>query len=1323
MSEMSPAEEVFFAALDKATPAERAAYLDKACTDNPALRARVEKLLAAHPRVGDFLEPAVAGGGAGPNSAEVESTVSYAPSAVAGTVVAGKYKLLQKIGEGGMGAVWMADQTEPVKRRVAVKLIRVERGHSKTIVSRFEAERQAIALMDHPHIAKLLDAGITAEPGGVSPGSPFFVMELVKGIPLTEYCDVHKLSIPQRLDLFVQICSAVQHAHQKGIIHRDLKPTNILVESHDDKPVPKVIDFGLAKATSGMQLTEQTLFTAFGNVMGTPLYMAPEQAKFNAVDVDTRADVYALGVILFELLTGTTPITRDSLKQAALDEMLKLIREQEAPTPSSRLSSPGASPNVAANRQMEPVKLGRFVKGELDWIAMKALAKERDRRYETANGFAKDIERFLNHEPVQAGPPTAAYRVKKFVRRNRGPVIAVATIFFALVAGITGTTWQTVRATEAEKELRISLDETKQATAKAENALHESEEARQQAEAVRKYLVKLFRSPDPGQKGEEVKVIEILDHALSELDANLTYSPELKLSLLDALGQTYDELRLGEQRVKVTSIALALRRKTLGPEHRETLNTMTDLAWGYELAGQPEKGIPLAEEALNGQRAKLGPHDPDTLKTVENLGALYKDVGRAAEAIQLIEPLIPIFKTSRKMGDYELLYAMNNLACAYQDVGRFAESVSLFEQTVNLMRGELGPANQDTLNTSNNLAGAYRSAGQPDDAVRLLKDSLELCKIKLGANHPVTYKCVQTLMDAYKDIGQPAEAVQLAETTLKQINAKYGSESPSTLAWMNFLGAAYQDAGQGKKALPLFEETLRKRKQILGPEHPDTVESMHQVAWAHEQAGKYDLALPEYEETLRLRKANLKPLHPSTLKTQNNLIRAYRDAGKPDKALPLAIEIFELRKIKLGVDHLDTLASMGQVIDTYDDIGRTSEAVRLAEDTLSQVKFKRGLNSPPTLAYMNTLGDTYQKAGEGDKALPLFEAILSKRKQELGLEHPDTLNSMHQLAWAHEQARRYDLALPEYEETLRLRKGRLGPLNESTLRTKDNLIRAYEVAGKPEKALPLALETFELRKAKLGAGHLDTLSSMNQIAVVHWYEKQLGKSIPLFEEVLKLREEKLGRNHLDTLLTLAYLGENYVEAARFKEGISLLEEAYQASKKYPALRWVGTQLLLAYTKAGEHAKFANLLPKQLAGIRNALPRDSPQLAGMLAIVGMECLQQKKWSEAEQSLRECLAIREKTQPEAWQTFNAKSMLGEALLGLKKDVDAETLLLASYEGMKQREKSIPPQGKVRLPEALDRLINLYKAMDKPEELRKWQAERAKYPAAQTPQPREK
>ncbi|MEZ6142044.1 MAG: protein kinase [Zavarzinella sp.] len=430
-------EEVLFQQLVLMPESERGPFMDRYCPE-PQLRARMEALLRADADFSIGTPPEQTSGMPDP---ELTGTLPVLQEIdFAGVLIAGRYKLLQQIGEGGMGTVWMAEQSTPVKRRVAVKLIRVERGQSKTILARFEAERQAIALMDHPHIAKLLDAGTTEL------GMPFFVMELVKGIPLNEYCDQHRLTVIDRLRLFIPICEAVQHAHQKGIIHRDLKPSNILVESHDGKAVPKVIDFGLAKATNGMQLSDKTLFTGFGSVLGTPLYMAPEQATFNAIDIDTRVDIYSLGIILYELLTGNTPITRETLKKIALEEMLRMIRELEAPTPSSRLSSADNSPTVAVNRQIELQKLGRMVKGELDWIVLKALAKDRERRYESATSFAHDIERYLQHEPITAGPPSKSYRLKKFIRRNRSSVFAGLAICLTLLIGMLGTVFGLMEA-------------------------------------------------------------------------------------------------------------------------------------------------------------------------------------------------------------------------------------------------------------------------------------------------------------------------------------------------------------------------------------------------------------------------------------------------------------------------------------------------------------------------------------------------------------------------------------------------------------------------------------------------------------------------------------------------------------------------------------------------------------------------------------------------------------------------------------------------------------------------------------------------------------
>jgi WD40 repeat protein/serine/threonine protein kinase len=436
------AEAIFLAALDRATPQERAAFVEGACAGRPALRQRVQALLAAHDELHGPLD-------APPYRA---ATIDQAPLVEKPGTHIGPYKLLEQIGEGGMGVVYMAEQQEPVRRMVALKIIKPGMD-SGQVLARFEAERQALALMDHPNIARVFDAGATPD------GRPYFVMELVKGTPITAFCDANKLPARQRLELFVPVCQAIQHAHQKGVIHRDIKPSNVLIALYDDKPVPKVIDFGIAKA-AGQPLTERTLHTGFGAIVGTPEYMSPEQATFNQLDIDTRSDVYSLGVLLYELLTGTTPVDKARFKDAAILEMLRVVREEEPARPSVKLSTTAARASIAATRGTEPDKLAQLLRGELDWIVMKALEKDRNRRYETAAGLARDVDRYLQDELVEARPPSVGYRLRKLVKRHRGPVLAAALVLLALVGGIAGTTWGLFEAQRQRDDADLArLDE------------------------------------------------------------------------------------------------------------------------------------------------------------------------------------------------------------------------------------------------------------------------------------------------------------------------------------------------------------------------------------------------------------------------------------------------------------------------------------------------------------------------------------------------------------------------------------------------------------------------------------------------------------------------------------------------------------------------------------------------------------------------------------------------------------------------------------------------------------------------------------------------
>src|SRR5262245_28372966 len=485
------AKAIFLQAVEKHDPDQWPAFLDQACAGRPELRQRVEGLLQAHREAATADRPGANGQEADGDEAPRPTAASPPVSEVPGVMI-GPYKLLQMIGEGGMGVVWMAEQTQPVQRKVALKIIKAGMD-TRQVIARFEAERQALALMEHPNIAKVLDGGaipfqisdfrlqIEKAPcdagssnlqSGIcnlqSAGRPYFVMELVKGSPITKYCDEHRLTPRERLDLFLPVCQAIQHAHQKGIIHRDIKPSNVLVAPFDGKPVVKVIDFGVAKAIEpgGLtpRLTEKTLFTQIGAVVGTLEYMSPEQAELNNQDIDTRSDIYSLGVLLYELLTGTTPLTRQRLKQAAFTEMLRIIREEEPPKPSTRLSDSKESlPSISAQRQMEPAKLTKLVRGDLDWIVMKALEKDRNRRYETASAFAMDVQRYLADEPVLAGPPSAWYRLRKFMRRNKGPVLAASIIVIVLLAGIVGTTSGLFWALAAEGQAITERDQKNEA--------------------------------------------------------------------------------------------------------------------------------------------------------------------------------------------------------------------------------------------------------------------------------------------------------------------------------------------------------------------------------------------------------------------------------------------------------------------------------------------------------------------------------------------------------------------------------------------------------------------------------------------------------------------------------------------------------------------------------------------------------------------------------------------------------------------------------------------------------------------------------------------
>jgi tetratricopeptide (TPR) repeat protein len=741
------ANELFLNALDIVVPAERLAYLDTACGEDTPLRQAVEALLRAHVAAGGFLER--------PGDTAAQET---APATVAapeedrpGTVLAGRYKLLERIGEGGMGTVWMAEQLEPIRRVVAVKLIKPGMD-SAPVIARFEAERQALALMDHPNIAKVLDAGTTEA------GWPFVVMELVKGIPITRYCDDNQLTPWERLALMASVCQAVQHAHTKGVIHRDLKPSNVLVAAYDGKPVPKVIDFGIAKAV-GQRLTERTLATGFGSIVGTLEYMSPEQAEFNALDVDTRSDVYSLGVLLYELLTGTTPLTRQRLEKAALLEVLRAIREEDPPPPSTRLSqAKQGRDTVSAQRRMEPARLTRVVRGELDWIVMKALEKDRRRRYETADALARDVERYLHDEAVEAGPPSTAYRMRKFVARHRALVLGTALVVLALSGGVVGTTWGLLQA-EREKQA---------ADAAKEKALAAEADTRAFSDFI---LFEVLASARHKSQAQQVPLPATIADAVTEAEKTIAErfkgKPTAEADVRHALGLTWRNMNKFDAAERHFRRALELRRQHLGENDPRTLSSQRCLGATLDEAGRTADALPLLEDALRRHRDVLGTDHKDTLLCMDNLAAACVRADRRADALALQEEALEHSDDVEEPDSPEVLRRQGRLGVSYARLNRAADAVPLLEKAVAGMKAS-APTHKETLECMNALAAAYTSLKDFDKAIAVCEELLALQK-KVAKNPfptPDKLQTMQMLAIGYAEAGRLGELQALMKEYL-----------------------------------------------------------------------------------------------------------------------------------------------------------------------------------------------------------------------------------------------------------------------------------------------------------------------------------------------------------------------------------------------------------------------------------------------------------------------------------------------------------------------------------------------------------------------------
>jgi serine/threonine protein kinase/Flp pilus assembly protein TadD len=882
--------DIFIAALQKETPAQRQALLDEACAGRHGLREAVEGLLRLYATAGSFLEgPALAP--AAPGTFAETVTTAEAPAEAGPGTYLGPFKLIEPIGEGGMGTVWLAQQTEPVKRLVAVKLIKAGMD-SRQVIARFEAERQALALMDHANIARVLDAGPT------SAGRPYFVMDLVKGVPITRYCDEHHLTPRRRLELFLPVCQAVQHAHQKGVIHRDLKPSNVLVALYDGKPVPKVIDFGVAKA-AGETLTEKTLVTGFGALVGTLEYMSPEQAEINQLDIDTRSDIYSLGVLLYELLTGSTPFTRKEMEEGGMLEMLRVIREQEPTTPSAKLSTAEGLPTLAANRGTEPARLTKLVRGELDWIVLKALEKDRNRRYDTASAFAADVQRYLDDQPVQACPPSAWYRFRKFARRNKA-VLANASVVALAVALVTLVSMAVVWS-----EKNDAVAARKLADEKSREATSAQQSASEQRNLALETLNELTFAVQ-----EEIRESEQIRAMTGEQSEVRRVARQLRQKVLDQAVAGLRRVQRSADNTRALDESMAAARVRMGEI--------------YHQAGQREKA--QQQFQLARDLAKTWVSDPSRhARAAWALALAHRGLGdvRAAsgdvpaaqqhyeQSVQLLEPLA----TDLQMAD-----ARHDLAEGYQRLARLNSTLPNQARAREYYRKSLehlepwAVANPDNVRVKMNLYDIYFKLGKLSEkttAREYFGKALQVAQVIAYAN-PERFEAQWDLWNVYSqltrvslELGELAaardyrrKAVQLREVKFR---GRLAQVHRDVLALYDYfeLAEITLRMGDAAEARDCYEKALRVREAWAARDpanaklRANLVQDYAKLAWLLTTRPEANVRDPDRAVNLAKRAAGLAPEEGSVWKTLG--VAHYR-AGDWKAAVAALDKFLELRK-------------------------------------------------------------------------------------------------------------------------------------------------------------------------------------------------------------------------------------------------------------------------------------------------------------------------------------------------------------------------------------------------------------------------------------------
>jgi tetratricopeptide (TPR) repeat protein/serine/threonine protein kinase len=1160
-------EAIFHAARDIPDPERRREYVREACGGDETRISHVEALLAAADAPDSLLDR--------PAGSDPVATIDQPTPESPGALI-GPYKLIEQIGEGGMGSVWMAQQTQPVKRLVAVKLIKAGMD-SKQVIARFEAERQALALMDHPNIARVLDGGTTrGEPGGVSPGRPYFVMDLVKGVPITRYCDEHHLTPRQRLELFLPVCQAMQHAHQKGIIHRDLKPSNVLVAPYDGKAVVKVIDFGVAKA-AGQQLTDRTLVTGFGAVVGTLEYMSPEQAELNNHDIDTRSDIYALGVLLYELLAGSPPFSRKELEKAGMVEMLRVIREQEPTKPSAKLSTAEGLPTLAANRGTEPAKLTALVRGELDWIVMKALEKDRNRRYETANGFAMDVQRYLADEPVLACPPSAGYRLRKLLRRHRAGLLTTAALLLVVLlagGGLGAVLWERAAQHAARRatterivsaalasaaELSAQAQQMPNATSvqaaavlvvwqKAQDALAQAEAAlntgadddllrqrvadlrtqldKGQARALRKE--KLFRDLDEARLARLVCV----DNQFDDAGCAAKYAAAFAAYDLDVTAERRDELarRIAAEEPQVReALLVALGDWAYAAQFgtRWSEKDLLELARAADSDAWRQRFYHAAATRDRPALRNLSVEAPRSSVAPSNLLLLALHLWGAGEHEESLALLR--WGRGRHPADFWLHLELGT-TLVYRK-GETPTAVEL-EEVIGCDRAALALRPQAS-SVHNNLGVALWHKGQLDEAIAVYREALRLEKDNAFAH------C--NLGVALRDKGQLDEAIAECREALR-LKKDFAAAHCG-------LGYALLGKGQLDEAIAECREAIRLKKDIP--------EAHYNLGNALKAKGQPDEGIAALREAVRLKK--------DYAAAHNNLGIALRDKGQWDEAIAECREAIRLKNYPEAHNNLGAaLAGKGRLNEA---IAAYREAIRLQKDYATP--------------HYN-LGNALYHKGQLDEAIAAFrEAVRLKKDYAMAYSNlGNALNGKGQ----------WDEAIAACREAIRLKKDDAGAHN--------NLGNGLRGKRQLDEAIAAYREAIRLEK--------DDAVAHNNLGIALAEKGQLDEAIAAFREAVRLKK--------DYANAYGNLGNALNHKGQFDEAIASYRKVIELDPTHA----------LAHCKLGDALRRQNNLDEAIVWFRKAIHVDPKCFVAHLNL-GNALLLQKKLDEAIACYRAAIAI--------------------------------------------------------------------------------------------------